>query len=397
MKGKAPFQLSRRALALEVSPTVAMGQRAMALRREGVAILDFSVGEPDQATPRFIAEVAASAVTSGQTRYTPSAGIPELRAAIAERYRADFGLDFTPAEAVATDGGKHALYSVCQCLLNPGDEVIIPAPFWPTFADAVKLAGARPVIVETRERDAFRVTPALVRKAVTPRTRAIVLNTPSNPTGAVIAPDDLLAIGRLARRHRFTVLYDDTYAKLTFDGEPQPLAKLRREIGDLFVILGTASKSYCMTGWRIGWILGPKPLADAATALISHSTQCPTSFAQAGAVRALTGPQDFVDDLLAEYRRRRDFIHGALVAIPGLVCVKPAGSFYVFPNVKPFLSKATPTSFALAMRLLDEARVATVPGEAFASPGYIRVSFARSMEELREGAQKIRTFLESIV
>jgi aspartate aminotransferase len=397
MKGKAPFQLSRRALALEVSPTVAMGQRAMALRREGVAILDFSVGEPDQATPRFIAEVAASAVTSGQTRYTPSAGIPELRAAIAERYRADFGLDFTPAEAVATDGGKHALYSVCQCLLNPGDEVIIPAPFWPTFADAVKLAGARPVIVETRERDAFRVTPALVRKAVTPRTRAIVLNTPSNPTGAVIAPDDLLAIGRLAKRHRFTVLYDDTYAKLTFDGEPQPLAKLRREIGDLFVILGTASKSYCMTGWRIGWILGPKPLADAATALISHSTQCPTSFAQAGAVRALTGPQDFVDDLLAEYRRRRDFIHGALVAIPGLVCVKPAGSFYVFPNVKPFLSKATPTSFALAMRLLDEARVATVPGEAFASPGYIRVSFARSMEELREGAQKIRTFLESIV
>ena len=396
MKTATAPRLSRRALALEVSPTVAMAQRAMALRREGIAVLDFSVGEPDQTTPRFIADVAAAAVTSGQTRYTPSAGVPELRAAIAERYRLDFGLDFTPAEAVATDGGKHALYSVCQCLLNPGDEVIVPAPFWPTFSDAVKLAGARPVIAETRERDEFRITPGLVRHAVTPRTRAIVLNTPSNPTGAVIAPDDLLAIGRLAKRNGFTLLYDDTYAKLTFDGEPQPLAKLRREIGDLLVILGTASKSYCMTGWRIGWILGAKALADAATALISHSTQCPTSFAQAGAVRALSGPQDFVLELLAEYRRRRDFIHAALVKIPGLRCVKPAGSFYVFPNVKPFLSKAAPTSFALAMRLLDEARVATVPGEAFAAPGYIRISFARSMQELRLGALKIRSFLESL-
>jgi aspartate aminotransferase len=274
--------------------------------------------------------------------------------------------------------------------------VIIPAPFWVSYPEMVAINWGDPVIVPTTLENGFKLKPEDLERAITPRTKWVILNSPSNPTGAVIDPGDLLAIGRLAERHGFNLLYDDTYAKLTFAGAPQPLARLRREIGDLLVILGTASKSYCMTGWRIGWILGPKPLADAVTALISHSTQCPTSFAQAGAVSALTGPQDFVDDLLAEYRRRRDFIHGALVDIPKLRCVKPAGSFYVFPNVKPFLSKKTPTSFALAMRLLDEARVATVPGEAFAAPGYLRISFARSMEELRQGVLEIRAFLENL-
>lgn len=394
--GGRPLPLSRRARRIEVSPTVAMGQRAMALRALGVALLDFSVGEPDQATPKPIALVAAQAVTDGHTRYTPSAGIPELRAAVAERYRADFGVSFAPSEVVITNGGKHALYLACQCLLDPGDEVIVPSPFWPTFSDAVKLAGGRPVIVKTREQDGFRLTPALVKKAITRRTKGVIVNTPSNPTGAVIDPDDLLALGRLAKRHAFLLFYDDTYAHLTFDGPPQPLQRLRDQIGDLLVVLGTSSKSYCMTGWRIGWLLGPKPLADAATALISHSTQCPTSFAQQGAVAALRGPQQFVKDLLEEYRRRRDFIHGALVGIHGLRCVKPAGSFYVFPNVQGFLGRSVATSLELAKRLLDEEKIAVVPGEGFSSPGYIRISFARSMEELRVGAARIRGFLERL-
>jgi len=388
-----PLPLSRRARRLEVSPTVAMGQRAMALRAQGVALLDFSVGEPDQTTPKAVAQVAAQAVMDGHTRYTPSAGIPELRAAVAERYRADFGVSFSPSEVVITNGGKHALYLACQCLLDPGDEVIVPSPFWPTFSDAVKLAGGRPVIVKTRERDSFRITPALVKKAITKRTKGVIVNTPSNPTGAVIDPDDLLALGKLAKRHGLVLFYDDTYAHLTFDGPLQPLQRLRDEIGDLLVVLGTSSKSYCMTGWRIGWLLGPKPLADAATALISHSTQCPTSFAQQGAVAALRGPQQFVRDLLLEYRRRRDFLHAELAGIPGLRCVKPAGSFYVFPNVRAFLGRGAATSLDLAKRLLDEERIAVVPGEGFSSPGYIRISFARPIAELRVGAARIRGFL----
>jgi len=391
-----PLALSRRARRIEVSPTVAVGQRAMALRAQGVSLLDFSVGEPDQTTPRPVAQVAAQAVTDGHTRYTPSAGIPELRAAVAERYLSDFGLAFQPSEVVVTNGGKHALYSACQCLLDPGDEVIIPSPFWPTFADAVKLAGGRPVIVKTREQDCFRLTPALVRKAITKKTKALIVNSPSNPTGAVVAPDDLLALGRLAKKHSFVLFYDDTYAHLTFDAPSQPLQRLRDEIGDLLVVLGTSSKSYCMTGWRIGWLLGPKSLADAATALISHSTQCPNSFAQQGAVAALRGPQQFVKELLEEYRRRRDFLHAELSAIRGVRCVKPAGSFYVFPNVQSFLGGKVKTTLDLARRLLDEQRIAVVPGEGFSSPGYIRISFARSMDELRAGSARIRGFLEGL-
>lgn len=391
-QGRA-LALSKRARKIEVSPTVAVGQRAMALRARGVKLLDFSVGEPDQTTPPHVAQVAAQAVTHGQTRYTPSAGIPELRAAVAERYAADFSVSFAPSEVVITNGGKHALYSACQCLLDAGDEVIVPSPFWPTFSDAVKLAGGRPVIVKTREQDGFRVTPALVKKAITAKTRGVIVNTPCNPTGAVIDPEDLLALGRLAKRHEFVLFYDDTYANLTFDGSRQPLQRLRDDLGDRLVVLGTSSKSYCMTGWRIGWLLGPKSLADATTALISHSTQCPTSFAQHGAVAALRGPQGFVKDLLEEYRRRRDFIHAAVSAIPGIKCVKPAGSFYVFPNVKSFLGGTVKTSLELATRLLDEKEVAVVPGEGFCSPGYIRISFARSMEELRQGAARIREFL----
>jgi aspartate aminotransferase len=392
----AGLGLSRRALGIEVSPTVAMSQRAAALKAKGADVLDFSVGEPDQPTPKHIAAAAVAAIGNGRTRYTSSAGIPELRAAVAMRYRSDFGVGFSESEVAITAGGKQALYLACQALLDRGDEAIIPSPHWPTFSEAVRLAGARPVLVRANEKDGFKVTARMVARACTPKTRAIILNSPSNPTGAVIEDGDLRAIGDLARRRKLTLLYDDTYARLGF-GSPDPdLQALRDAIGERFVVLGTASKSYCMTGWRIGWVLGPKPLVDACAALVSHSTQCPAAFAQVGAVEALTGPQQLVADLAAEYRRRRDFIHPAIAGIPGLTCVQPGGGFYLFPNVSRYLGGPVPTSLDLAGRLLDEEKVAVVAGEGFAAPGYLRISFARSMDDLREGARRIAAFFSRL-
>jgi aspartate aminotransferase len=373
---------------------MAMSQRASALRAKGERILDFSVGEPDQETPRRVSLIAAAALEAGKTRYTPAAGIPQLRAAVASRYRQDFGVGFAPEEVVITNGGKHGLYTVFQCLLDAGDEVVVPSPYWPTFTEAVRLAGGRPVVVPASEKDGFRITPGLLRKAVSSRTRAVVINTPCNPTGAVIDPEDLLAIGEMAKRRGFTLLYDDTYAHLSYGrAERFALQPLREALGERFVIVGTASKSYCMTGWRIGWVMAGKPLAEACTAVISHSTSCPTSFAQEGAIEALTGPQEFVSDLAEEYRRRRDLIHRRISAIPGVACLEPAGGFYLFPNVKRHLGRGVRTSLELSLRLLEETKVAVVPGEGFGAPGYVRISFARPMQELEDGAARIASFL----
>jgi len=389
--------LSRRALALEVSATVAVAQRAAALRAAGESVLDFSVGEPDQPTPQHVQDAATKAMADGRTRYTSAAGIRELRAAVALRYRKDYKVGFAESEVAITCGGKQALYLACQALLDRGDEVIIPSPHWPTFGEAVRLAGARPILVHGQEKDGFRVTARMISKATSPRTKAVILNTPNNPTGAVIDSDDLLVIGDMAQRRKFTLLYDDTYARLLYGKAEAPvLQDLKDAVGDRLVVLGTASKSYCMTGWRIGWVLGPKALVDACAALVSHSTQCPTAFAQWGAVEALTGPQRYVQDLVAEYKRRRDFVQGAIEELPRVTCVPPAGAFYAFPNLARHLGPGCPTTVDLARRLLDEQKVAVVPGEAFAAPGYVRLSFARPMDELKDGMRRIAAFLEAL-
>jgi aspartate aminotransferase len=386
--------LSRRARAIEVSPTVAMAQRAAALRASGRSVLDFSVGEPDQPTPARISAAANAAMVAGKTKYAPAAGTPELRAAVVERYKQDFGVAFAPAEAVITVGGKQALYLACQALFDKGDEMVLPTPHWPTFAEAARLAGAKPVFATCKEKDGFRITPQLVSRAVTAKTRAILINSPSNPTGAVISSEDLLAIARLCRRKGLTLLYDDTYARLSFlPIDKALLPAVRKELGDQLVVLGTASKTYCMTGWRIGWILGSKALAEASAALISHSTQHPTTFAMAGAVEAMAGPQADVEALAAEYRARFKFVYGAVSAIPGLTCVSPGGGFYLFPNFKAYLSRTVPTTLELGGRLLDEEGVALVPGEGFGAPGFMRLSFARAMGELQEGAARLARFL----
>jgi len=380
---------------IEVSPTVAMAQRAAALRASGRSVLDFSVGEPDQPTPPSIVAAATQAMAEGKTKYAPSAGTPELRRAVVRRYREDFGVRFEPSEVAITIGGKQALYLVCQALLDRGDEMVLPAPYWPTFAECPRLAGAKPVIVPSREKDGFAITARLVSRAITPKTRAILINSPSNPTGTVVGAEDLLALAQLCRRRRITLLYDDTYARLSFEPIDRTLLdSVRQELGERLVIIGTASKTYCMTGWRIGWVLAGQTLVDACAALVSHSTQCPTSFAMSGAVAALAGPQDVVERLAAEYRERYEFIYGAVTAIPGLTCVRPGGGFYLFPNCETYLSKQCPTTLDLGSRLLEEQGVAVVPGEGFGAPGYLRLSFARSMGDLREGAYRIAAFLD---
>lgn len=389
--------LSRRARAIEVSPTVAMAQRAAALRAQGRRILDFSVGEPDQPTPRHIVAAAVAALDAGKTRYAPAAGTPELRAAVARRYREDDGVSFSESEVAITVGGKQALYLACQALLDRGDEVILPTPAWPTFAECVRLAGGRPVSVPLREKDGFKIGARAIAKALSVKTKAVILNSPCNPTGAVIDPEELRALARLARRKKLSLLYDDTYARLAFEADAaSPLAAAREEAGDRLVVIGTASKTYCMTGWRIGWLLGPKALVDACAALVSHSTQGPATFAQVAAVEALSGSQAMVRELVAEYRQRRDLIHPAVAGIPGVSCVRPEGGFYVFPNVGHYLSPACATTLDLAARLLEEAGVAVVPGEGFGAPGYIRISFARGTEELREGAERLAGFFRGL-
>jgi aspartate aminotransferase len=386
--------LSARALQLHTSPTVAVSQLAAAMKAKGVWVFDFSVGEPDQPTPPHILAAAVAALEAGKTKYAPSAGLPELRAAVASRYKKDFRLPFAPEEVAITVGGKQALYLAGQCLFDKGDEVVIPSPYWPTFAEAARLAGARPIFVPAQEKDGFKVSARMISKATGPRTKAVVLNSPGNPTGMLIDPDELLVIGDMAQRRKFTLLYDDTYSQLVFNRpDSSALQTLRESVGDRLVIIGTTSKTYCMTGWRIGWVLGPRALVDACAALASHSTQSPTTFAQLGALEALTGPQKFVQGLVAEYRRRRDFLHPAIAALPRVTCVEPEGGFYLFPNLARYLTPEMPTTLELGRRLLEEKGVAIVPGEGFGAPGYIRISFARSLEDLREGAKRIAAFL----
>lgn len=385
--------LGARARRLEISPTVAMAARARALKATGVSVLDFTVGEPDQPTPRHVADAGRAAIESGRTKYAPASGLPELRAAVVHRYAEDFRVAFTPEEVTVAVGGKQALALLYQAILDRGTEVVVPTPAWPTFAEAARVAGARPVFVPLTEKGSFRVTARAVAKVLSPRTRAVVVNSPSNPTGAVTDPDELLGIARLARRHGFWMLYDDTYAQLLFrPGGPPALQAVKDEAGGRLVVVGTVSKTYCMTGWRVGWVIGPPRLAEACAALNSHSVQGPATFAQVAAAEALTASQQGVREMAEEYRRRRDFIHPALLSIPGLTCQEPEGGFYVFPDVSRRLSKAIPDTVCLGTRLLEEKAVAVVPGEGFHAPGFFRLSFATALEDLQEGARRLAAF-----
>lgn len=400
MKSKPhTLHLSARVDAVEISPTVATAARASLLRTMGRDILDFSVGEPDQGTPDRVKKAASDAMTRGETRYVPSLGIPALRQAVADRYRLDDGVTFDPMEVAITLGGKQAYALACEAVLDPGDEVVIPTPYWPTFSEAPRLAGGVPVFAPLDGSSGFAFEPDRILKKLRRKTRILVINSPSNPTGAVVSEKALVEIARglKAKAPDAFLLYDDTYARMRYvESHPRMLARVREIMGDQMMIAGTASKTYCMTGWRIGWLLAPKAVIHGVSALISHQTQCAASFAQFGAVEALNGPQEFVGDLVAEYRARRDLVVEALNAIPGVSCGSPAGAFYAFPDITRLLSKTVPDALTFAARLLDEQGVAVVAGEGFGCPGHIRISFARSQDELRRGLAAILKFVESL-
>ena len=397
--GPALPQLSRRVESVHISPTVATAARATLLRASGREVLDFSVGEPDQGTPERIRRAASDAMNRGETRYVPSLGVPALRKAVADRYRADDSVSFDPSEVAITLGGKQAYALACEAILDPGDEIVIPTPFWPTFSEAPRLVGGRALFAPLDPKRGFEFDPDIILKKVGKKTRALVINSPSNPTGAIVSQKAMVEMAGFLKRKapRAFLIYDDTYARLRFvDSSPQMLPRVREILGDNLMITGTASKTYCMTGWRIGWLLASRAVIQGAAALISHQTQCANSFAEHGAIEALSGPQDFVCELVAEYRVRRDLVVGALAAMPGVSCHSPAGAFYAFPDIRRLLSKDVPDALTFAARLLDERGVAVVAGEGFGCPGFIRISFARSQAELRAGLAKLAAFVDSV-
>jgi aspartate aminotransferase len=365
------------------------------LRREGVEVIDFGAGEPDFGTPAAINDAAKRAIDEDFTKYTPVAGTAELRRAICQRYQADYGVEYRENEVITSAGGKQALYNTALTLFGRGDEVILHAPYWPTLAEQVKLAEATPIVVRTAAADGFAITATALLGAVTARTRGIIINSPCNPTGALISEDDMTAIAREAAKRDLWIVVDLCYEKLIYDPTPHNLpAILQRHCRDLAVICGSASKAYAMTGWRCGWSLGPAAAIAAQAAVQSHATSNVSSITQKAVVAALNGSQEPVSKMLAEYRERRDHLHAWLTADRRITCVKPAGAFYLFPNLAEVLEQTgfrSTNDFAQA--LLEESRVAVTPGEAFDAPGFVRMSYATSLETLREGSRRLLEFV----
>jgi len=396
MSGGKGITLATRVRNLEISPTVAMAQRAQALQAQGVRVYNFTVGEPDQPTPEAIVAAAYEAMKAGQTKYAPAAGVPELRAAVADRYRRDWGTSFAPEQVTVTVGGKQALAQLYTALLDRGGEVVVPTPHWPTFAEAARIAGGRPVLLPLTGKNGFHLTARSVSRAIGPRTRAVVVNSPCNPTGAVVNPEELVRIARLARRRGILLILDDTYAHLIFRPDAGPaLDAVAAAAGDNLAVAGTMSKAYCMTGWRVGWVIASRAVAAACAALNSHSIQSPATFAQIAAARALSGSQKAVRDLAAEYQRRMTIVQPAIDALPGVVCPEAEGGFYLFPFVGSRLTKELPDTVALSAQLLLDHGVAVVPGEGFGAPGYLRLSLATSLDDLREGARRMADFFSA--
>ncbi len=390
--------LAERMASVSVSATLKAAAEAERLRRAGFNVVDFTAGEPDFSTPDHVKAAGKAAIDANFTRYTPAPGIPELRQAVCTRYKSQYDIDLTPAEVLVTVGGKQALFNTALALYNPGDEVITHAPCWPTIPEQVKLVGAVPVIVQTRSEDGFSVNAEQIIAAITPRTKAIIINSPANPTGALIDEPTLTAIADAAAARGIWIVLDLCYEQLIYDDVPHNLPRvLFTKHRDRTVLAGSASKSYAMTGWRCGWTIAPKELTSAFNIIQGQSTSNVTSITQKAVLAALTESQDAVSLMLNEYRVRRDNLHGWLTANPLIKCVKPAGAFYLFPDVSGLLSPdGLPSSAAFAEALLEKEHVAVTAGEGFDAPGYLRISYATSMEQLREGATRILRFAESL-
>jgi aspartate aminotransferase len=390
--------LAERTKRIGTSPTMKVAAEAMRLKAQGVDIVDLGAGEPDFPTPEHVGAAAHAAIDANFTKYTNNSGTEELKRAVCARYKTDYGVDYTPAETIITAGGKQALYNAVMCLFGAGDDVITHAPGWPTLVEQIKLADATPVLVRSHAEDGFRLSADSFIAAMGPRTRGVVINSPGNPTGALISEADLARVADAAAARDIWILLDLCYERLIYDATPHNLpAVLGARMRDRAVLCGSTSKAYAMTGWRCGWALGPAPLINACNALQSHSTSNVSSITQKAAVAALSGPQACVSEMLDEYRRRRDQLWAWLAAEPRLRVQKPEGAFYLFVDVSDFLSPdGIRTTTELAQALLDEARVALTPGEAFDAPGFVRISYATSMAELQRGAERILQFVRSV-
>ena len=387
------YKISERAASLSPSLTLAIDSKAKQLKAEGQDVVGFGAGEPDFDTPQHIKDAAAKALADGFTKYTPSSGIPELRQAIADKFKRDNGLTYKPSQVIVSCGGKHSCYNVILATCQEGDEVIIPAPYWLSYPEMVKLAGAKAVILPTTDKTEFKVTAGQLRSAITPRTRLFILNSPSNPTGSLYTREEIKALGDLCVEKGVLIMSDEIYEKLVYDGaEHASVASFSPRHYEHTIVVHGFAKAYSMTGWRLGYLAAPEPIAKAIDAIQSHSTSNPCSFAQKGAVAALNGPQDHLKSWLAEYDKRRSYAHQRLNSIPGISCVNAKGAFYLFPNISALGLKSS----EFCARLLDQEKVAAVPGVAFGADDYLRISYATSMAAIEKGLDRIGRFVQSL-
>jgi aspartate aminotransferase len=395
LTGKKLF--SDRINRIEVSATMAITAESLRLKQTGVDLADFGAGEPHFATPAHIKQAAIEAIEKNYTKYTAVAGIPEVRRAIVDRHATDFGTNYTPEECVFATGGKQALFNSIECLVDHGDEVIVPVPYWVSYKDIIQFAGGKPVFVQSDERENFRVTAAMIEAAITDRTKAIILNSPSNPSGAVMSEEDVLGIVHLAHRRGIYVLLDECYTYLNFSGDPVSGASAT-DCKEHIVVCGSLSKTYAMTGWRAGYALGPKPIIAAIGKLQSQSTSNTSTPVQHASIAALSQSQQCVADMKVDYIKLRDRMLAGFATIPGMTCTVPQGAFYVYPNISAFFGKKdAATAAQIASRLLGEAHVVCVPGEAFGTTDHLRFSYATSAEVIDKGLERMRTFFAGLV
>jgi aspartate aminotransferase len=378
-------------IAKKITPslTLSIDSKAKALKAEGKDICGFAAGEPDFDTPDHIKLAAAQALAEGFTKYTPSSGIPELRQAISEKLKADNGLDYKPNQVIVSCGAKHSCYNAVLATCNPGDEVIIPAPYWLSYPEIVRLCGAEPYIVKTKAENGYKLTPEELQESISPSTRMLILNSPGNPTGTVYTENELAALVEIAMEDDLMILSDEIYEKIIYDGVKHfSIASMSKKVYEHTITINGFSKTYAMTGWRLGYLAAPDPIAKAVEAIQSHATSNPTSFAQKGAVSALRESQDCVTDMVKAFTERRKALYDGLTSIEGIKCVKPMGAFYMLPDISAF--GMTSTQFAEA--LLEQALVAAVPGIAFGDDRTIRMSYACSMENITKGISRIKDF-----
>lgn len=393
------MQLSERVRWIKPSATLAVTEKAAALRRQGIQVIDLGAGEPDFDTPENIKEAARRALAAGQTKYTPVGGTDELKSAIVTKLARDNGLEYAKNEVIASCGGKHALFVLFQALFNEGDEVLVPAPYWVSYPDMLLLAGARARIVFPKAGNSFKLAPEDLDAALAPRTKAIILNSPSNPAGVAYSPEELAALLDVIAQHSCWIISDDVYEKMVYgDFQLGQVLRLRPDLRPRTILCNSVSKTYAMTGWRVGYTAGPAEVIRAMTTLQGQMTSNPSSIAQAAAAEALAGNQDSVPRMMAEFGKRRDFVVERLQAIPGIHCPKPQGAFYVFPNVSAYLGKGSgpKTGDELAAYLIEKTHVAVVGGTDFGYPDHIRISYANSIENLQEGLDRIARALAEL-